>query len=121
MVDKNKVLDEVIRREKVAKIKKYGTLVLLALVFGGIFSYSQFKNYDRVKFSKELSGVIKEIIPSASKEGVKEVFSIELENGKMIQVPKRDFAKLNLGESVKILRQELESGQLRYSIVFSEF
>jgi len=120
MVDKQKLLDEVMRREKKPKYKKILIYSFLTLVFGGVYSFSEFKNYDRVKFSKELSGVVESIQTSTvSGSENKTVFLIKLENDKTVEIPKIEFAKFQQGDEVKVLRQELESGRMRYSIVLN--
>jgi len=118
MVDKNKLLDEVMRREKQPKYRKILIYTVLTLVFGGIYSFSEFKNYDRVKFSKELSGVVESVqTPTTSTN--ENVLSIKLENEKVVKISKIDLPKFKQGEQIKVLRQELESGRMVYSIVLN--
>lgn len=118
MVDKNKLLDEVMRREKKPKIKRWLLYIALAIIFGSVYSYSVFKNYDRVKFSKQLSGVVEEVKTSITADNKSQsVFVIKLENEKLIEIPAIKLAKFKQGDKVKVVRQELESGRLRYSIV----
>ncbi|HFE37320.1 MAG TPA: hypothetical protein ENK06_02720 [Gammaproteobacteria bacterium] len=118
MVDKNKVLDEAVRRERKAKIKKTLTYTMLALVFGGIFSFSVFQNYDRVKFSKEFSGVVQSIKKSKDTQD-QSVLKIKLQTNKIIEIPVNRFASLATGDEIKVLRQTLESGQTRYTVVLN--
>ena len=112
-MDKNKLLDAVERREKtiiIRRILKYGVFIL---VFGAIYTFSEFKNYDRVKFSHELSGVVGSITTSKTET----TFIVKLENDKVVKILKMKGESFNKGESVKILREELESGRMQYSFV----
>jgi len=119
MVDKNKVLDEAMRRESRLKPKKIFTYTVLALIFGGFFSYSVIYNYDRVKFSKELAGVIQSVDVSTSPGEEQRIYQVRLENNKIVEVQQGIDTSIKQGAKVKVLRQELESGKMRYSIIFS--
>lgn len=114
MLDKNKLLDAVERREKTRifrRVLKYGGF---ALVFGALLVFAEFKNYDRVKFSHELDAVIESIETLATKDPT---YVVKLENEKIIKIFEVNDVVLHQGEAVKVLREELESGRLQYSIV----
>lgn len=121
MVDKNKILDEAMRRENKFKTKKVLSYTLLALVLGGIYSFAEFKNYDRVKFSKTLTGVVQSsksvLVENADKQTL---LIIKLQNSKTVEVPQSVIAPIEQGEHVNVLREEFESGRLRYSIAVEE-
>lgn len=119
MVDKKKLLDEAMRREGRLKPKKLLTYTLLALIFGSFFSYSVIYNYDRVKFSKELAGVVQSINVSSSLGEELRVYQVRLENNKIVEVQQGIDTAIEQGAKIKVLRQELESGKMRYSIIFS--
>ena len=119
MVNKQKLLDAVMRREKtriIRRVFKYGAF---ALVFGSLLVFAEFKNFDRVKFSHELNGVVESVSASDTVK-TDTTFVVKLENGKSIKIIKLNDESFQKGESVKILREELESGRMQYSFALLE-
>ena len=114
MVDKQKLLDEVMRREKKPKIKRLFIILLLTLVLGGIYSFSVYKNYDRVKFSHEVNGIIESVTTLETNQST---YVVKLETDKVIKIINFNDSSHHQGDAVKVLSEELESGLLQYSFV----
>ena len=118
MVDKNKVMDEVMRREKtrfIRRVLKYSGFILL---FGAIYTFSEYKNYDRVKFEKEIAGVVESIqISTDENDQQNTLFKVKLETDKQVTIIQTKPAAYKQGDSVKVLREEYESGLKKYSFI----
>ena len=113
MIDKNKLLDEVVRREKRRKIRFFLALTAFVLVFGTLFSYSVVKNYDRPKFSKEVSAMVESV--ESTNEG--KIISIRLPSEKIVSLTINTSKEISENQSVLVLQEELESGKMRYSLI----
>ncbi len=115
MIDKKKLLDEVVRREKRRKIRNFLVLASVVIVFGILFSYSVVKNYDRPKFSKEVSAMVESI--DSTNNG--KIISIRLPSEKIVSLAINHSKDISENQTVLVLQEELESGKMRYSLVDS--
>jgi len=115
MIDKNKLLDEVVRREKRRKIRNFLALASFVLVFGILYSYSVVKNYDRAKFSKEVSAVVESIEPASDGK----IIAVRLPSEKIVSLVMKNSKDISENQTVLVLQEELESGKMRYSLIES--
>ena len=112
--DKNKIFDEVVRREKRRKIRFFLILAAIILAFGSLFSYSVVKNYEQVKQSHDLRATI-----TAIEDGEKgKVVSLRLPSKEIITLTVTDELgkTLSIDKTVSVLQEKLASGQVRYSL-----
>jgi len=112
----NRILDLKIKQEKRSKLIKIFSYTFIIIFLGGIFSYAQFKNFERVKFSTEFDGVIVSIHSDAAMVAGEKQFVVDLSSGKQLNfntVPTQIFAA---DDKVIVVKQELESGQIKYQL-----
>ncbi len=112
------VLDEVIRRERLKKIKLVGVFVLLIVFCGSLVGYSQFRHVETTAIASVLQGVLEAehlTINAAGQE--KRVFSVRLNDKSMIKVSPSAAMFFKEGFSVSISKQDLGPGRVQYGFI----
>jgi len=116
--DTNLILDEVLRRERFKKIKLFGGLALLAIVCGGVITYSQFRHVETTIIESELVGVLEAEQLTADETGAeKRVFKVRLKDNRLIEVFPSIEMPFSKGSNVKIAKREISPGRIQYNFV----
>jgi len=112
------VLDEVIRRERLKKIKLVGVFVLLFVFCGSLVGYSQFRYVETTSIESVLLGVLEaEHITKNASGQEKRVFSVRLKDKRLIEVTPSAAMPFKQGFNVSISKQELGPGRVQYGFV----
>jgi len=114
-LDKNKVLDHIIRLERRRKIKKFSIIAAFVVLFGVLYSFSVVMNYDRVKFSNEVNAII-EAVEETENGNIK--LSLRLPSDEIVSTTVNATpGSLTKEQAIKVLEEELANGQMRYSLI----
>jgi len=112
------ILDEVIRRERLRKIKIVGIFVLLFVFCGSLVGYSQFRHVETTAIASVLSGALEaEHITIDTAGAEKRVFSVRLNDNSLIKVTPSALMSFKKGFNVSISKQEIGPGRVRYGFV----
>lgn len=110
------ILDEVIRRERLKKIKIVGAFVLLLVFCGGLVGYSQFRHVETTAIASVLLGVLEAEHITVDKAGTKKrVFSVRLSDNNLIEVTPSAAMPFKKGINVSISKQDIGPGRVQYS------
>lgn len=112
----NQILDLQLKREKRARIIKILSIATAIVFFGVVFSFAQFQNFERVKFSSELSGTINSVQSVSSSNKFEKQFVVDLDSGKQLIFSATPDQPFHANEDVIVVKQELESGQIKYQL-----
>ncbi|NOY73519.1 MAG: hypothetical protein GXP14_14325 [Gammaproteobacteria bacterium] len=111
-------LDEILRRERLRKIKFLGGFILLAVLSGGMVGYSQFRHVETTAIESVLSGILEtEQITTDAAGKEKKMFSVRLNNGNVIEVVPSAAMFFKKGLTVNISKQEFGPGRVQYGFV----